>query len=334
MPRILIIAEAGVNHNGSMDLAFKLIDGAKSAGADIVKFQTFRANELVTESAEKASYQKSTTDAGETQFEMIRKLELTRENHLKLMHYCEEVEIEFLSAPFDIASIELLNELGVKLFKIPSGEITNYPYLEAMAVYNKPIIMSTGMADMIEIRAALDVLVSHGTERDKISVLHCNTEYPTPFEDVNLRAIITMQETLGLPIGYSDHTSGIEVPIAAVALGATIIEKHFTLDRTLPGPDHQASLEPYELKAMVHSIRNIELALGGGQKQPSLSEKKNIAVVRKSLVASRAIRMGEIFSKDNITTKRPGNGISPMQIEDVMKKAATREYKKDDQIEW
>ena len=334
MPKTLIIAEAGVNHNGSMDMAFKLIDAAKNAGADMVKFQTFRANELVSESAEKAAYQQSTTDVEETQFEMIKKLELSKADHRELMSYCKEVGIEFLSAPFDLASINLLHELGVKCFKIPSGEITNYPYLKAMAQYNKPVIMSTGMADMGEIHAALDVLVSNGTEKDNISVLHCNTEYPTPFEDVNLKAISTMRETLGLPIGYSDHTSGIEVPIAAVALGATIIEKHFTLDRTLPGPDHKASLEPGELTDMVRSIRNIEKAMGNGQKKPSPSETMNKVVARKSIVASQAIKKGEAFSLDNITTKRPGDGISPMRIEEFWKLFATRDYKKDEQIEW
>lgn len=333
MIKTLIIAEAGVNHNGSMSLAFELIDAAKDAGADLVKFQTFKAVELVGETAEKASYQKSTTDPGETQFEMLKKLELSRENHLELMRYCEEAGIEFLSAPFDIASIDLLHDLGVKYFKIPSGEITNYPYLQAIARYNISIIMSTGMADMDEILAALDVLVSHGTDKNNISVLHCNTEYPTPFEDVNLKAISTMRETLGLPVGYSDHTRGIEVPIAAVALGATIIEKHFTLDRALPGPDHKASLEPHELKAMVKAIRNIEQALGGGQKRPSPSELKNIAVVRKSIVASRSIRKGEIFSQDNITTKRPGNGISPMLWDTIIGARSNSDYCLDDIIE-
>ncbi len=332
MPRTLIIAEAGVNHNGSMDLAFKLIDAARAAGADIVKFQTFKATELVSETADKAIYQQSTTDANETQFEMIKKLELSRADHLELMRYCVEINIEFLSAPFDLASIDLLHELGVKRFKIPSGEITNYPYLKAIARYNKPIIMSTGMANMDEIVAALDVLTSFGTERHKISVLHCNTEYPTPFEDVNLRATRTMYETLGLPVGYSDHTSGIEVPIAAVAIGATIIEKHFTLDRTLPGPDHKASLEPHELKAMVSSIRNIELALGEGQKQPSPSEEKNITVARKSIVASRDIKKGEVFSHDNIVSKRPGDGISPMRWNDVLGIRANRDFFKDEKI--
>jgi N,N'-diacetyllegionaminate synthase len=332
VPRTLIIAEAGVNHNGSMELACNLIDAAKSAGADIVKFQTFKATELVSKSANKAAYQRSTTDAGETQYEMIKKLELSKADHLELIRYCDEVGIEFLSAPFDIASIGLLYELGVKRFKIPSGEITNYPYLKAMGHYNNPVIMSTGMADMDEIQAALEVLTSHGTEKQKITVLHCNTEYPTPFKDVNLRAMLTMDKTLELPIGYSDHTRGIEVPIAAVALGATIIEKHFTLDRTLTGPDHKASLEPDELTEMVNAIRHIEEALGDGIKRPSPSEMKNIDVARKSIVASQAIQKGEKFTLDNITTKRPGNGMSPMRIEEILKLSATQEYKKDDPI--
>jgi N,N'-diacetyllegionaminate synthase len=334
MPKTLIIAEAGVNHNGSLDLACKLIDAAFTAGADIVKFQTFKATDLVSESAEKAIYQKSTTDVDETQFEMIKKLELSREDHLELIRYCEKVGIEFLSAPFDSDSIDLLQELGVKCFKIPSGEITNYPYLKAMGRLNKPIIMSTGMADMDEILAALDVLISHGTEKNNISVLHCNTEYPTPFEDVNLRAIRTMREALALPIGYSDHTKGIEVPIAAVALGATIIEKHFTLDRSLPGPDHKASLEPGELAEMVRAIRHIESAMGDEKKQPSPSETKNMAVARKSIVAARAIQKGEAFSLENITAKRPGNGISPMRIPEFLNRIAIRDFLKDEIIEY
>jgi N,N'-diacetyllegionaminate synthase len=333
MPRTLIIAEAGVNHNGSTDLAFKLIDTAKAAGADIVKFQTFKATEMVSESAEKAAYQQTTTDVRETQFEMIKKLELSRAAHLELMCYCDEVGIEFLSAPFDVASIDLLHELGVKRFKIPSGEITNYLYLKAMAEYNKLVIMSTGMSTMNEILEALNVMTSNGTEERNITVLHCNTEYPTPFEDVNLKAMESMQEKFGLPIGYSDHTRGIEVPIAAVALGATIIEKHFTLDRTLPGPDHKASLEPDELTDMVKAIRHIEQALGDGIKQPSPSEKKNQPVARKSIVASKEIQRGERFTLENITTKRPGDGISPMRIEEFLKLFATQDYKRDEQIE-
>jgi len=333
MPKTLIIAEAGVNHNGSLDLACKLIDAAKAAGADIVKFQTFKATELVSESAEKATYQKSTTDANETQFEMIKKLELSKANHLELMRHCEAVGIEFLSAPFDISSIELLHKLGVKRFKIPSGEITNYPLLKEMAHLNKSVIMSTGMANVDEIEAALDVLISHGTEKQNISVLHCNTEYPTPFEDVNLKAIETMGRALGVPVGYSDHTTGIEVSIAAVALGATIIEKHFTLDRTLPGPDHKASLEPGELAEMVRAIRHIESAMGNGKKQPSPSEIKNMVVARKSIVAAQVIQKGDAFTFENITAKRPGNGISPMRMEEIMKLKASRAYGRDEQIE-
>ena len=332
MSRTIIIAEAGVNHNGNMGLAFKLIDAAKVAGADMVKFQTFKASSLVSESAKKAAYQQSTTESGETQFEMIKKLELSKADHIELMRYCDEVDIEFLSAPFDVVSIGLLHDLGVKRFKIPSGEITNYPYLKALAHYNKPIIMSTGMADMGEIQAALDVLTTFGTEKQKISVLHCNTEYPTPFGDVNLRAITTMGRTLELPVGYSDHTTGIEIPIASVALGATIIEKHFTLDRTLPGPDHKASLEPCELMDMVKAIRHIEQALGDGIKQPSPSEKKNMVVARKSIVASRDIRQGEVFSHDNITSKRPGDGISPMRWNEILGIRANRGFFEDEKI--
>lgn len=333
MIKTLIIAEAGVNHNGSMSLAFELIDAAKDAGADLVKFQTFKAIELVSETAEKASYQKSTTDPGETQFEMLKKLELSRENHLELMCYCEEAGIEFLSAPFDLDSISLLHELGVKRFKIPSGEITNYLYLKTLAAYNKPVIMSTGMATLKEIQEALKVLTTHGTELRHITVLHCNTEYPTPFEDVNLKALETMRRELGIPVGYSDHTRGIDVPIAAVAMGASVIEKHFTLDRTLPGPDHKASLEPGELAEMVRAIRHIESAMGDGKKQPSPSETKNMAVVRKSIVAARVIQKGEAFSLENVTAKRPGNGISPMRLEEIMKLKASRDYDRDEQVE-
>jgi N,N'-diacetyllegionaminate synthase len=333
MPKTLIIAEAGVNHNGSMELACNLIDAAKSAGADMVKFQTFKTANLVSKYAQKAAYQQSTTDVNETQYDMIKKLELSKADHLELIRYCDEVGIEFLSAPFDIASIDLLFELGVKRFKVPSGEITNYPFLKAMGHYNQPIIMSTGMANLDEIKAAIAVLTSHGTEKPNISVLHCNTEYPTPFEDVNLKAIETMGQILDLPVGYSDHTRGIEIPIAAVALGATIIEKHFTLDRTLAGPDHKASLEPSELTDMVKAIRHIELALGDGIKRASPSEKKNMKVARKSIVASRAIQKGERFTLENITTKRPGDGISPMRFEEILTLSATQAYKEDDPIQ-
>ena len=333
MPKTLIIAEAGVNHNGSMDLACKLIDAAKAAGADIVKFQTFKATELVSRYADKAIYQKSTTDANETQFEMIKKLELSKDQHQVLMQYCIDLNIEFLSAPFDLDSIRLLHELGVKRFKIPSGEITNYLYLRTLAAYNKPVIMSTGMATLKEIQEALEVLTTHGTELKRITVLHCNTEYPTPFEDVNLKALETMRRELRVPVGYSDHTRGIEVPIAAVALGASVLEKHFTLDRTLPGPDHKASLEPGELTEMVRAIRHIENAMGDGNKQPSPSETNNMVVARKSIVAARVIKKGEVFSLENITAKRPGNGISPMRLEEIMKQKASRDYGRDEQIE-
>jgi N,N'-diacetyllegionaminate synthase len=333
MHKTLIIAEAGVNHNGSMELARQLIDEAKRAGADIVKFQTFKATELVSKSAEKAAYQKSSTDSGETQFDMIKKLELSQSAHLELMNYCEKVGIEFLSAPFDVASIELLHNLGVKRFKIPSGEITNYPYLKAMANYNMPIIMSTGMSELQEVQSALDVLTTNGTDLHQISILHCNTEYPTPFKDVNLKAMSTMQESFQVPVGYSDHTPGIEVPIAAVALGAVIIEKHFTLDRSLPGPDHKASLAPQELVDLVNSIRNIEQALGDGQKKPSQSEMKNIDIARKSIVADCNIQKGDVFSNENLTTKRPGDGISPMRYHDVLGRVAKKQFNEDEKIE-
>ena len=284
MAKTLIIAEAGVNHNGSIELAHRLIDAAKDAGVDIVKFQTFKAEKIISKNAKKAEYQKKNTDNDESQLDMIKKLELDVDAHLDLINYCKETEIEFLSTPFDIDSIELLHNLGIKRFKIPSGEITNYPYLKRIAEYNKQIIMSTGMADMNEIKAALKVLLKNGTEKSKISILHCNTEYPTPFEDVNLNAMLTIGKTLKCPIGYSDHSLGIEVPIAAVSLGATIIEKHFTLDKKLPGPDHKASLEPHELKAMVSAIRNIEKALGNGIKVPSHRKSKIKLLHEKALL--------------------------------------------------
>jgi len=333
MNKTLIIAEAGVNHNGSIKMAKQLIDVAVEAGADIVKFQTFKAEKVVSKSAQKADYQKNVTDSMESQLDLIKKLELDPQAHIELMDYCKRKGIEFLSTPFDLESIELLHKLGLRRFKIPSGDITNYPYLKAIAEYNKQIILSTGMSRIGEIEDALNVLTSNGTDRDKITILHCNTEYPTPMEDVNLNAMITIQETFKLPVGYSDHTLGIEITIAAVALGATIIEKHFTLDRTLPGPDHRASLEPYELKAMVKAIRNIEKAMGDGIKQPSKSELKNKPIARKSIVAACNIKKGEVFSKENITTKRPGNGISPMRWQEMIEKKAYRDYIMDELIE-
>lgn len=330
---VLIIAEAGVNHNGDLALARKLIDVAAEAGADWVKFQTFTADKLVTLHAKKADYQNQTTGAGEPQHAMIRKLELTRDMHEVLIEHCKSRGIHFFSTGFDPESIDLLVELGQSSFKIPSGEITNLPYLRHVGQYGKPVILSTGMAAMDEIEAALDILVRAGTPREWITVLHCNTEYPTPMVDVNLRAMLAIRDTFGVQVGYSDHTAGIEVAIAAVALGATVIEKHFTLDRNLPGPDHQASLEPEELKAMVDAIRNIEKAMGDGIKCPSSSELKNISIVRKSLVAKHAIREGEVFSGVNLTVKRPGTGLSPMRWDEVQGCKAPRNFEVDELIE-
>lgn len=327
---VYIIAEAGVNHNGSFELACKLVDAAKNAGVDCIKFQTFKSENLVSNSAQKAEYQKDTTGDG-SQVDMLKKLELTYNEFIKLKSYCDKVGICFLSTPFDFDSIEFLNTIDMPFWKIPSGEITNYPYLVALAKTGKPIVMSTGMCDMREIGDAINVLKINGAKN--IKLLHCNTEYPTPFDDVNLKAMLTIKDAFGLDVGYSDHTKGIEVPIAAVALGATIIEKHFTLDRTMQGPDHIASLEPDELAKMVQCIRNIENALGNGEKTPSLSEKKNIAVARKSIVANRNIKLGEILSADNLTVKRPGNGISPMRWNEVIGTTAVRDFEKDELIE-
>ena len=331
--KVLIIAEAGVNHNGNLETAKKLIDSAKESGADMIKFQTFAANRIVTTSAPKAEYQRETTDELKSQYEMISKLELSRDMHQELISYCKSCDIDFFSTGFDIESIEMLFQLGLEIFKIPSGEITNLPYLRHLAKYNKPIILSTGMATLGEIEAALNTLETYGTQRENITVLHCNTDYPTPFSDVNLNAMITIRDAFGVSVGYSDHTLGIEVSIAAVAIGAAVIEKHFTLDRNLPGPDHQASLEPNELKAMVTSIRNIEKALGNGIKRPSQSEVKNKPIVRKSLVASTNIRNGENFTEANIAVKRPGTGISPMLWDDVLGRTAIRDFEEDEMIE-
>jgi len=333
MNKTFIIAEAGVNHNGSLDLAFKLIDAAKEAGANAVKFQTFKAESLVSSNAEKAEYQNQTTDTTETQYEMIKKLELTLDDNKKLIEYCRKAEIQFLSSPFDLDSIDLLNELGLEIFKIPSGEIINLPYLRKIGSLNKKIILSTGMADLGEIEDALDVLTENGTDKDNITILHCNTEYPTPFEDVNLKAMLTIKNSFGVKVGYSDHTLGIEVSIAAVALGAKVIEKHFTLDKNMEGPDHKASLEPGELRMMVNAIRNIEKALGNGIKKPSNSETKNLSIVRKSIVAIKPIKKGEIFTHENIGTKRPGDGLSPMLWDMVIGKIAKRDFDLDEMID-
>jgi len=332
MSKTLIIAEVGVNHNGSIKIAKKLVDVAKDCGADAVKFQTFTAEKLVRFNAEKASYQKDIFGTDETQFNMIKKLELDVIAHKELIDYCTKIGIIFLSSPFDLDSIDLLVDLGLEIIKIPSGEIVNLPYLEKIGKLKKRIILSTGMADLGEIKNALDVLISSGTEKDDITVLHCNTEYPTPYEDVNLNAMATIKRAFGVKVGYSDHTLGIEVPIAAVALGAEVIEKHFTLDKNMKGPDHKASLEPSELKAMVNGIRKIEKALGDGIKKPSKSEQKNINVVRKSIVAIKPIKKGEIFSEENIGVKRPGTGISPMKWYKVIGKTAKKDFETDEWI--
>ena len=333
MKRTFIIAEAGVNHNGSLELAKKMIDVAVEAGADAVKFQTFKAEKVVSRYAPKAEYQKKTTTADESQLEMVKKLELDEVAHEKLLAYCRSRNIQFLSTPFDLESIDLLNKLGLEIFKIPSGEITNLPYLRKIGALKKEIILSTGMANLGEIEAVLDVLTSTGTKLKDITILHCNTEYPTPMQDVNLKAMLTIKAAFtGVNIGYSDHTEGIEVPIAAVAMGATIIEKHFTLDKNLPGPDHKASLEPDELTAMVRAIRNIEKALGSGIKKPSPSESKNMAIARKSIVAAQAIATGEEFTNNNLTAKRPGTGLSPMKWDEVIGRKAEKDYKTDEII--
>jgi N,N'-diacetyllegionaminate synthase len=328
---VKIIAEAGVNHNGDFGLAKKMVEAAHEAGADIIKFQTFVPEKLVSKYAQKAEYQKETTGAAENQLAMIKRLMLTDKEFVKLKEYCGEIGIEFLSTPFDIASIDFLNELGCDFWKIPSGEITNLPYLEKIAATHKPIIMSTGMCTMEEIHAAVDALNAGGA--GEITLLHCTTEYPAPFEDVNLNAMDTLRKEFGLNVGYSDHTKGICVPIAAVAKGAVVIEKHFTLDRNMEGPDHKASLEPDELKEMVESIRRVEAALGTGVKEPAPSEIKNIAIARKSIVAKTDIKKGEIYTLENITTKRPGNGISPMRWHEILGTRANRDYKEDELIE-
>lgn len=331
--KTLIIAEAGVNHNGSLELARKLVASAAAAGADVVKFQSFITSKIISRAAPKAEYQKGTTGNDESQYEMVRKLELSRADHEMLIEECRRHGIGFLSTAFDTDSFDMLVELGIDQVKIPSGELTNLPLLRYVARLGKPVLLSTGMAGLGEIEAALDVIELAGTPRNRITVLHCTTEYPTPMEDVNLRAMLSLKSAFGVEIGYSDHTPGIEVPVAAVALGASVIEKHFTLDRNLPGPDHQASLEPQELKAMVNAIRNIERALGDGIKRPSASELKNKPIARKSLVASRAIQAGELFSAENLVAKRPGTGISPMRWDEIIGRSAPRNFAADELIE-
>lgn len=332
--KVLIIAEAGVNHNGSLEIAKRLVDEASSAGVDIIKFQTFKAEKLVSKSAKQADYQKKNIGKREeSQYAMLKKLELSNEQHEELIAYCNLKNIRFFSTAFDMDSIDYLHSLKLGLWKIPSGEITNYPYLKKIASYKEPVILSTGMCELTDIENAINVLVTNGVSKDTITVLHCNTEYPTPMEDVNLKAMLEIKEKFGVKIGYSDHTEGIEVPIAAVALGATVIEKHFTLDKNMEGPDHKASLEPSELKAMVKSIRNIEQALGTGHKTISESERKNIEIARKSIVAAKDIKEGEIFTEENLTIKRPGNGISPMEWENIIGKVAKCDFQEEELIE-
>lgn len=330
MDKVYIIAEAGVNHNGKLDLALELVDIAKNAGADAVKFQTFCTEGLVTRTAEKASYQKQTTDKSQNQFEMLKALELSQNDFIRLKEYCDQREIEFLSTPFDKVSICFLNDL-VKKWKIPSGEITNYPYLIEIAKTRKPVILSTGMSTLSDVEQAVGLLRKYGIE--DIILLQCNTQYPTPYEDANLNAMLTLKKQFCLAVGYSDHTLGIEIPIAAVAMGASVIEKHFTINKELEGPDQKASLEPDELIRMVRCIRNVEKAFGDGKKEPSASERKNMDIARKSIVAAKEIKCGEIFTEDNLTTKRPGNGISPMEWNHILGQKAIRDFEADELVQ-
>ena len=330
--KTLVIAEVGVNHNGSVELAKELIDAAVYAGADIVKFQTFKADKIVSKDAPKAMYQQNEI-GGETQYSMLKRLELTNQEHFLLKRYCEAKNIRFLSTAFDFASIDFLHNMGLALWKIPSGEVTDYPYLRKIAKFGEPIIMSTGMCSLDEISYAINVLISNGASIDKLTVLHCNTDYPTPMKDVNLKAMLEIKDQFSVKVGYSDHTLGLEIPIAAVALGASVIEKHFTLSRGLTGPDHKASLEPDEFRQMVIAIRNVEVDLESGHKIVSDSEKRNINVVRKNIVAASYIRKGDVFSEANITVKRSGGGISPIRWNEIIGKVANRDFKPDDAIE-
>lgn len=333
-PKVLIIAEAGINHNGIIENAYKLIDAAVEARVDCVKFQTFKSENLVSKKARKATYQiENTGNEGESQLDMLKRLELTAQNHNDLMSYCQSKNIAFFSTAFDLDSLQYLKDIGLDMVKIPSGEITNYPYLQLAAKLFSKVILSTGMATMVEIHDAVNVFLQNGIAKENITILHCNTEYPTPMQDVNLKAMLQIAKEFDVQYGYSDHTLGIEVPTAAVALGATVIEKHFTLDKTMEGPDHVASLEPNELKAMVKAIRNIELAMSGsGLKEPSASEIKNITIARKSIVASRSIKQGEIFTEENITIKRPGDGMSPMKWNEVIGKIAVKDFEEEEVI--
>ncbi len=330
MGRVIVIAEAGVNHNGNIEIAMEMVDKAKTAGVDYIKFQTFTPEKLVSKYADKADYQKRTTGSNESQLQMLKKLALKLEDFKKIKSYCDSLGIGFISTPFDFTSIDFLETLNMDFWKIPSGEITNLPYLEKIASTSRDVVISTGMCDMEEIKDAIGILQNGGS--GKITVLHCNTEYPTPFVDVNLKAMLQIGRETGMPIGYSDHTLGIEIAVGAVALGATIIEKHFTLDKNMDGPDHRASLDPLELKAMVMAIRNVESGLGDGIKRRTVSEEKNVNLARKSIVASKSIKKGEIFTIENITTKRPGTGLSPMKWYDVIGTKANMDYSEDDFI--
>lgn len=336
MAHTLIIAEAGVNHNGDISIAKQLVDVAADSGADYVKFQTFKAEKMVTRLASKAGYQMAGQDPVKqsTQFDMLKSLELDTKTHQLLIDHCQKKKIGFLSTAFDLDSIDLISELGIPFFKVPSGEITNLPYLKKIAGKGKPVVLSTGMATLQEVVDAFDLLTTHGVDREKITVLHCNTEYPTPIEDVNLKAMLTLQKELNVDVGYSDHTLGIEVPIAAVAMGATVIEKHFTIDKSMKGPDHKSSLEPGELKAMVSAIRNIELAKGNGFKTPSPSEIKNLKFARKSIHLARDVSENHKVTESDLIMKRPGDGISPMQLDLVIGKKIIKNLKADHQLTW
>ena len=334
MNHVLIIAEAGVNHNGSIEIAKQLVDKVVEAGVDFIKFQTFKAENLVSKSAKQAEYQKKNMGkvADDSQYNMLKKLELSQQDHQTLIDYCNKKKVKFFSTPFDLESIDYLHSLNLGLWKIPSGEITNYPYIKKIAQYGEPVILSTGMCELDDVTAAMNALIKNGVNSEQITILHCNTEYPTPYEDVNLKAMLELQEKYQVKVGYSDHTRGIEVPIAAVALGATVIEKHFTLDRNMTGPDHKASLEPEELKAMVSAIRHIELALGNGHKTVSPSEQKNIPIARKSIVAACHIEKGEILTEKNLSVKRPGSGLSPMRWEEVLGTKAIKDFEEEELI--
>lgn len=335
MSKCIIIAEAGVNHNGSIELAKKLIEAAANAGADYIKFQTFKAAKLVSTDARKADYQLKSTSKGEvSQFEMLKRLELKLTDYEILKNHCKKFKIKFLSTAFDLDSLDFLATLKIDMFKIPSGEITNIPYLRRVASKGKPVVLSTGMSSLAEIELAINILIEGGIKREKVTVLHCNTEYPTPFRDVNLNAMLTIRSAFKVDVGYSDHTPGIEIPIASVALGATVIEKHFTLDKSMEGPDHKASLDPLELKQMIFSIRHVEQALGNGIKQPSPSELKNISIARKSIHLGKDLKKGEIITEKSLIMLRPGNGISPASMDSVLGKKAKRNLKKGQKLDF